>query len=48
MSFTQYFEISGNEKQYNYPLAFYLSLVSSLENAMMRSRSLCTVDNHSH
>lgn len=35
MYFTQCFEISGNEKQYNYPLAFYLSMVSSLENATM-------------
>lgn len=28
MHFTQHFEISGNEKRYNYPLAFYLSAVS--------------------
>lgn len=35
MDFTQRFEISGNEKQYNYSLAFYLSVVSSLEDATM-------------
>lgn len=28
MCFTQHLEISGNEKQYNYPLAFYLLAVS--------------------
>lgn len=35
MDFTQCFEIRGNEKRYNYPLAFYLPAVSSPENATM-------------